>query len=65
MLSPKAKPIEPGQNVKVVEVRGNRVIVRLTNETVQPGTPAASELLSMSIEELGIDTITDPSSLLE
>lgn len=49
-------PIDPGQAVKVVSVRGNLVIVRPTQES-----PAVSgdERLSQPIESLGIEPLDD------
>jgi membrane-bound ClpP family serine protease len=50
--------IEPGQRVRVVEVRGNRVVVQPTSQAptvVDPGDP-----LSQPIESLGLDPFEDP-----
>lgn len=57
----KGQAIEPGQNVLVIEVRGNRVVVRLAPAGTHPGT-RADDLLNKSIEELGIDSLDDPLS---
>lgn len=56
----KGQAIEPGQNVQVIEVRGNRVVVRLAPDDMRPGTSNPSDLLNRSIEELGIDSLDDP-----
>jgi membrane-bound ClpP family serine protease len=56
----KGQAIEPGQNVQVVEVRANRVVVRLAPEGIRPGTTKPDDLLNKSIEELGIESIDDP-----
>lgn len=56
----KGQAIEPGQNVQVIEVRGNRVVVRVAPEGVQPGASNPNDLLNRSIEELGIDSLDDP-----
>lgn len=49
------QPIDPGQYVKVVEVRGNRVMVRVAPEGERPGAENPSDLLGRSLDELGID----------
>lgn len=56
----RGQSIEPGQNVQVIEVRGNRVVVRLAPEGVRPGTKGAEDLLNRSIEDLGIESLEDP-----
>lgn len=56
----KGQSVEPGQNVQVLEVRGNRVVVRLAPEGMRPGTSKPDDLLNKSIEELGIDSMDDP-----
>lgn len=49
-------PIDPGQSVRVVEVRGNRVVVRpAENEAPQP-----DDVLSQPIESIGLDSFEDP-----
>ena len=60
-------PIDPGQNVEVVEVRGTRVVVRPSEEQpTRPDTPAApgdkKDLLSEPIDDLGIDPFGDSVS---
>ena len=53
--------IDPGQTIVVVEVRGNRVVVRPADDTdirQQPGV--AQEFLNTPVEELGMDSIEDP-----
>jgi membrane-bound ClpP family serine protease len=51
-------PIEPGQPVRVIEVRGNRVVVR----PVEEGEPRqmSDDILSQPIDTLGIDPFHDP-----
>lgn len=51
-------PIEKGQRVKVIEVRGTRVLVRPTDED----EPVAStdDVLSRPIESIGLDSLEDP-----
>jgi membrane-bound serine protease (ClpP class) len=49
-------PIEAGQRVRVIEVRGNRVVVRPADD--QPSK--ADDVLSQPIESLGLDSIDDP-----
>lgn len=50
-------PIEAGQRVRVVAVRGSRVIVRPAEEDEQP---QSDDVLSRPIESLGIDSLEDP-----
>jgi membrane-bound serine protease (ClpP class) len=50
--------IEPGSYVRVIEVRGNRVIVSQTDEA--PGSdrsrePAADDILDQPLDSLGLD----------
>lgn len=52
--------IEPGQYVVVVEVRGNRVVVRPAEKDQRPSTRKPEDLLSRPIEELGIESLDDP-----
>ena len=53
--------IEPGQRIVVCEVKGNRVMVRPAAEKDdQPPRPDPGDLLSRSIDELGIESIDDP-----
>jgi membrane-bound ClpP family serine protease len=49
-------PIEAGQRVRVIEVRGNRVVVRAADD--QP--PSGEDVLSQPIETLGLDSLDDP-----
>jgi membrane-bound serine protease (ClpP class) len=56
----KGQAIEPGQNVQVIEVRANRVVVRLAPEGLRPGTTKPDDLLNRSLEELGIESLEDP-----
>jgi membrane-bound ClpP family serine protease len=57
-------PIEAGQNVRVIEVRGGRVVVRPLEEgeSTQPKPPpsSADDILSRPIDTLGIDLPDDP-----
>ncbi|MGI9455674.1 MAG: NfeD family protein [Aeoliella sp.] len=55
----RGQAIEPGQQVQVIEVQGNRVVVRVAPDGT-PGTQRSEDLLSKSIEELGIESIDDP-----
>ena len=50
--------IEPGQHVRVIEVRGNRVLVQVTHEDVSQDK--SRDPLSQSIESLGIDPFEEP-----
>jgi membrane-bound ClpP family serine protease len=53
--------IEPGQYVVVTEVRANRVVVRPAKENERPGRQVnPADMLSRSIEELGIESLEDP-----
>ncbi len=55
------RAIEPGQYVVVTEVRANRVVVRPARENERPGKPTKpADMLSRSIEELGIESLDDP-----
>jgi membrane-bound ClpP family serine protease len=56
----KGQAIEPGENVQVIEVRANRVVVRLAPEGLRPGTTKPDDLLNRSLEELGIESLEDP-----
>lgn len=47
--------IDPGQYIKVVEVRGNRVMVRRAETDERPANPNPGDLLTRPVEELGID----------
>jgi membrane-bound ClpP family serine protease len=51
-------PIEAGQRVKVIEVHGNRVLVRPSDEAPQPHGPG--DVLSQPIESLGLDGFEEP-----
>ena len=53
-------PIESGQAVRVIEVRGNRVVVRL----VEDATPSIrdDEGLDRPLDSLGLDSLEDPLS---
>lgn len=61
-------PIDPGETVKVVAVRNNRIVVRTSSEQLPPPprTPqlqeqsSEEELLSRPIDALGLDPLDDP-----
>lgn len=50
----KGQAIEPGEYVKVVEVQGNRLMVRRAAASERPANPNPGDLLSRPVEELGI-----------
>jgi membrane-bound serine protease (ClpP class) len=50
-------PIEAGQHVRVIEVRGNRVVVRPSDEAAPP---PSDDILSRPIESLGLDGLEEP-----
>ena len=53
--------IEPEQAVVVVEVKGNRVMVRLADEEeTNRAAVVSDDLLSKSIDELGLESLEDP-----
>lgn len=56
----KGQAIDPGQKVQVLEVRGNRVVVRLAPEGSSQDAQRPDDLLNKSIEELGIESLDDP-----
>jgi len=47
--------IDPGQYVKVVEVRGNRVVVRRADPEERPSQVKPDDLLARPAEELGLE----------
>ena len=49
-------PIEAGQRVRVIEVHGNRVVVR----PAEDAPPEPDDMLSRPIESLGIDGLDEP-----
>jgi hypothetical protein len=53
--------IEAGTKVRVIEVRGNRVVVRPVEDEPPPGRDP-NDVLSRPIEELGIDELEGPLS---
>jgi membrane-bound ClpP family serine protease len=55
-------PIEPGQVVRVIEVRGTRVIVRPVEHGEEQQPRSAEDPLSRPIDTLGIDPFDDPLS---
>lgn len=50
--------IEPGQRIKVVEVRGTRVVVRPDDD--EPPAEEADDPLSRPISTLGLDSLENP-----
>ncbi len=52
--------IEAGTYVVVVEVRGNRVMVRPAGKEQRPTHHNPSDMLSRPLEELGIEPLDDP-----
>ena len=50
-------PIEAGQRIQVIEVRGNRVLVRPATGEDQP---TGDDVLSRPIESFGLDSMDDP-----
>lgn len=56
-------PIERGQRVKVIDVRGTRVIVRAARDDEGETLPGkAEDVLAQPIDELGADPFATPSS---
>lgn len=49
--------VEPGQVVRVVEVRGNRVVVRLAEPGERPGEEDRRDPLTRPIDELGLSEL--------
>jgi membrane-bound ClpP family serine protease len=56
----RGQAIEPGTYVTVVEVRGNRVVVRPAGKDQRPSHVNPKDVLSRPIEELGIEPLEDP-----
>lgn len=54
------QPVEAGQAVKVIEVRGNRVVVRPLEEGESLSERDPSDVLSQSLDSLGLDALEDP-----
>ncbi len=52
-------PIEAGQTVRVVSVRGTRVVVRAVSAEPEPAA-RADDILSQPFDQLGIDPFDDP-----
>jgi len=52
-------PISAGDPIKVVEVYGNRIVVRPAEKAEQEAERGADDLLNQPIEDLGIDPIDD------
>jgi membrane-bound ClpP family serine protease len=54
-------PIDPGQPVRVVEVHGTRVTVRLVSEEAAKAmTQKTDDVLAQTIDKLGLDPFEDP-----
>jgi membrane-bound serine protease (ClpP class) len=53
------QPVQPGTAVKIIEVRGTRVVVRPTAE-LPPQVRKADDPLNRSIDEVGLDPFDDP-----
>jgi membrane-bound ClpP family serine protease len=54
-------PIDPGQRVRVIEVRGNRVVVRPIGDD-EPQVVQTDDVLSRPIESFGLDPFEEPSA---
>ncbi len=52
--------IDAGQKVVVLEVKGNRVVVRPAKESQRPSSQTGDDLLSQPLDALGIDNLDDP-----
>ena len=52
--------IDPGDRVVVLEVRGNRVVVRPAAPDETPTAARPDDILSKPIDELGIESLDDP-----
>ena len=52
-------PIEPGTRIRVLDVHGNRVLVRPTTPD-EPETTPQTDVMSQSIESLGLEPFDDP-----
>jgi membrane-bound ClpP family serine protease len=54
-------PLEPGQTVRVLEVRGNMVVVRaVEDDATEAEVEAPGDMLSRPIESLGLEAFDDP-----
>ena len=53
-------PIEAGQRVRVIAVHGHRVLVRPADDEPPPPPRKQGDVLSQSIESLGLDPLDDP-----
>ncbi len=52
--------IDAGEPIVVVEVRGNRVVVRRREREEVSGSASASDVLSQPIDSLGLESLDDP-----
>ncbi len=52
-------PIEPGTRIRVINIHGNRVLVRPVRPD-EPETPTEMDVLSQPIESLGLDPFDEP-----
>ncbi len=54
-------PIEPGQTIRVVNVRSNRVVVRAVDEPLSPASPLSpDDPLSQPIDTIASDPFDEP-----
>jgi len=53
-------PIEPGQPVRVIEVRGTMVVVRPVDEDATDEQAPPDDMLSRPIDQLGLEAFDDP-----
>lgn len=56
------QPVDQGQAVKVVEVRANRVVVRPLEEGESLAERNPDDVLSQSLDSLGLDSLEEPFS---
>ena len=52
--------IQPGDAVKVIEVRGTRIVVRPSSESVPGAALSPDDPLNQTIDKLGLDPFDDP-----
>lgn len=52
--------IDRGQRVVIVEVRGNRIVVRPAEQDEQPERAESDDVLTQSLDALGIEPLDDP-----
>jgi membrane-bound serine protease (ClpP class) len=56
----RGQPVDQGQPVKVVEVRGNQVVVRPLEEGENLSERDPNDVLSQPLESLGLDALQEP-----